>query len=82
MGVAAGLLIFTLAGSSQADAAFALRSFGMTCVFGSWFVAERRRKEPGAGASVGELKAILFAGFTALMTLGFIIEYICRHWVR
>lgn len=82
MGVLAGVVIFLVAGARQTDLSMVGRGTGMTLFFGSIFLSHRRRKRPGDGASVGELQAVVFAGFCALMTLGFIINWIYTRWFR
>jgi len=82
MGVTAGVLICLIVGSDATDMAIIARGLGMTLFFGSLFVSYRRRKQPGQGASVSELKAVLFAGLFGLLTLGFIIEWVYDHWFR
>jgi hypothetical protein len=80
MGVAAGALLLLAAGSGETHTALILRGLGMTLVYGSLFVSHRRRKRPGDRSSSGKLKTLVFAGFCALLTLGFIIEWIYNYW--
>ena len=59
-----------------------VRGLGMTCFFTNGYVSERRRKEPGAGMSVGEMRSVVFAIFCGLLTLSFLIASLFDWWTE
>lgn len=79
MGVAVSALVFLVAGR-EGHGWMILRALAMTGFFTSLAISHRRRRQPGERWSASELQSVVFAGFCALLTLGFIIEWVIDNW--
>ena len=81
IGVLASVLLF-LAAAREGDDWLIARGLALTGFFTSLAISDRRRRQPNERISVWELRNVVFAGFCALLTLGFIVEWIIDHWPR
>jgi hypothetical protein len=81
IGVLASLLVF-LAAAREGDGWMIVRAMALTGLFTSFAVSARRRREPNERISAWELRNVVFAGFCALVTLGFIVAWVIEHWPR